>query len=180
MIWMLVRAIGIGLLFVSWLTRRMSGGMRATAGRMSFRQTKARVLESDTGSRFKDVAGVDEAAEELKEIVEFPKMPSKFRRLGGASPKRRPAWSASGTGKERCSPARWLGEAGVPFFSASPAPSSWRCFVRRRGGPVRDPVATRPAAKSPRDSIFIDELDAIGKSSNAGMFGGHDEREQVR
>src|SRR3989454_679344 len=85
MIWMLIVPIGIGLLFVSWLTRRMSGGMPGgPPGVMSFGKTKARVyMESNTGVTFKDVAGVDEAADELKEIVEFLKMPSKFRRLGG-------------------------------------------------------------------------------------------------
>ena len=84
MIWMLIVPIGIGLLFVSWLTRRMSGGMPGgPPGVMSFGKTKARVyMESNTGVTFKDVAGVDEAADELKEIVEFLKNPGRFTRVG--------------------------------------------------------------------------------------------------
>src|SRR5256886_577021 len=120
MIWMLIVPIGIGLLFVSWLTRRMSGGMPGgTPGVMSFGKTKARVyMESNTGVTFKDVAGVDEAADELKEIVEFLKMPSKFRRLGGRIPKGVLLVGPPGTGKTLLARAV-AGEAGVPFFSLS-------------------------------------------------------------
>src|SRR6266403_3269392 len=115
MIWMLVVPIGIGLLFVSWLTRRMSGGMPGgPPGVMSFGKTKARVyMESNTGVTFKDVAGVDEAADELKEIVEFLKMPSKFRRLGGRIPKGVLLVGPPGTGKTLLARAV-AGEAGVP------------------------------------------------------------------
>src|SRR5207237_758339 len=142
MIWMLVVPIGIGLLFVSWLARRMGGGMPGgPPGVMSFGKTKARVyMESNTGVTFKDVAGVDEAADELKEIVEFLKLPAKFRRLGGRIPT---GGRLVGVGAAR----------------------------------VRD-LFQQAAAKAPA-IIFIDELNAIGKSRNAGMFGGHDEREQT-
>ena len=177
MIWMLVLPIGIGLLFVSWLTRRMSGGMPGgPPGVMSFGKTKARVyMESNTGVTFKDVAGVDEAAEELKEIVEFLKMPSKFRRLGGRIPKGVLLVGPPGTGKTLLARAV-AGEAGVPFFSLSGS-EFVEMFVGVGAARVRD-LFQQAAAKAPA-IIFIDELDAIGKSRNAGMFGGHDEREQT-
>src|SRR5205823_559598 len=120
MSWMLIVPIGMGLLFVSWLTRRMSGGMGGgPPGVMSFGKTKARVyMESNTGVTFKDVAGVDEAADELKEIVEFLRMPAKFRRLGGRIPKGVLLVGPPGTGKTLLARAV-AGEAGVPFFSLS-------------------------------------------------------------
>src|SRR5947207_3342244 len=120
MVWMLIVPIGIGLLFVSWLTRRMSGGMGSgPPGVMSFGKTKARIyMESNTGVTFKDVAGVDEAADELKEIVEFLKMPAKFRRLGGRIPKGVLLVGPPGTGKTLLARAV-ASEAGVPFFSLS-------------------------------------------------------------
>src|SRR5438067_7825552 len=177
MIWMLIVPIGIGLLFVSWLTRRMSGGMPGgPPGVMSFGKTKARVyMESNTGVTFKDVAGVDEAADELKEIVEFLKMPSKFRRLGGRIPKGVLLVGPPGTGKTLLARAV-AGEAGVPFFSLSGS-EFVEMFVGVGAARVRD-LFQQAAAKAPA-IIFIDELDAIGKSRNAGVFGGHDEREQT-
>ncbi|HYY52155.1 MAG TPA: ATP-dependent zinc metalloprotease FtsH, partial [Myxococcales bacterium] len=177
MIWMLIVPIGIGLLFVSWLTRRMSGGMPGgPPGVMSFGKTKARVyMESNTGVTFKDVAGVDEAADELKEIVDFLKMPSKFRRLGGRIPKGVLLVGPPGTGKTLLARAV-AGEAGVPFFSLSGS-EFVEMFVGVGAARVRD-LFQQAAAKAPA-IIFIDELDAIGKSRNAGVFGGHDEREQT-
>ncbi|HET7787058.1 MAG TPA: ATP-dependent zinc metalloprotease FtsH, partial [Myxococcales bacterium] len=177
MIWMLVVPIGIGLLFVSWLTRRMSGGMPGgPPGVMSFGKTKARVyMESNTGVTFKDVAGVEEAADELKEIVEFLKTPAKFRRLGGRIPKGVLLVGPPGTGKTLLARAV-AGEAGVPFFSLSGS-EFVEMFVGVGAARVRD-LFQQAAAKAPA-IIFIDELDAIGKSRNAGMFGGHDEREQT-
>ena len=177
MIWMLIVPIGIGLLFVSWLTRRMSGGMPGgPPGVMSFGKTKARVyMESNTGVTFKDVAGVDEAADELKEIVEFLKMPAKFRRLGGRIPKGVLLVGPPGTGKTLLGRAV-AGEAGVPFFSLSGS-EFVEMFVGVGAARLRD-LFQQAAAKAPA-IIFIDELDAIGKSRNAGVFGGHDEREQT-
>src|SRR5438874_2882692 len=177
MIWMLAVPIGIGLLFVSWLTRRMSGGMPGgPPGVMSFGKTKARVyMESNTGVTFKDVAGVEEAADELKEIVEFLKLPGKFRRLGGRIPKGVLLVGPPGTGKTLLARAV-AGEAGVPFFSLSGS-EFVEMFVGVGAARVRD-LFQQAAAKAPA-IIFIDELDAIGKSRNAGMFGGHDEREQT-
>src|SRR5258708_5515091 len=177
MIWMLAVPIGIGLLFVSWLTRRMGGGMPGgPPGVMSFGKTKARIyMESNTGVTFKDVAGVDEAADELKEIVEFLKTPGKFRRLGGRIPKGVLLVGPPGTGKTLLAPAA-AGEADPPFFSLSGS-EFVEMFVGVGAARVRD-LFQQAAAKAPA-IIFIDELDAIGKSRNAGMFGGHDEREQT-
>src|SRR4051812_43987306 len=177
MIWMLIVPIGIGLLFVSWLTRRMSGGMPGgPPGVMSFGKTKARIyMEAQTGVSFKDVAGIDEAVDELKEIVEFLKTPNKFRRLGGRIPKGVLLVGPPGTGKTLLARAV-AGEAGVPFFSLSGS-EFVEMFVGVGAARVRD-LFQQAAAKAPA-IIFIDELDAIGKSRNAGMFGGHDEREQT-
>src|SRR5256714_14203817 len=145
MIWMLIVPIGIGLLFVSWLTRRMSGGMPGgPPGVMSFGKTKARVyMESNTGVTFKDVAGVDEAADELKEIVEFLKMPSKFRRLGGRIPKGVLLVGPPGTGKTLLARAV-AGEAGVPVIWPSRSPVVG-VFVRGGAAPARGPVPKGPA-----------------------------------
>src|SRR5258706_3013430 len=177
MVWMLVVPVGIGLIFVSWLTRRMSGGMPGgPPGVMSFGKTKARVyMESNTGVTFKDAAGIDEAVEELKEIVEFLKTPAKFRRLGGRIPKGVLLVGPPGTGKTLLARAV-AGEAGVPFFSLSGS-EFVEMFVGVGAARVRD-LFQQAASKAP-SIIFIDELDAIGKSRNAGVFGGHDEREQT-
>src|SRR5437764_3835330 len=177
MIWMLIVPIGIGLLFVSWLTRRMSGGMPGgPPGVMSFGKTKARVyMESNTGVTFKDVAGVDEAADELKEIVEFLKLPGKFRRLGGRIPKGVLLVGPPGTGKTLLARAV-AGEAGVPFFSLSGS-EFVEMFVGVGAARVRSLFA-QAHAKSPC-LIFIDELDALGKARGAGGPGNHDERDQT-
>ncbi len=177
MIWMLAVPIGLGLLFVSWLTRRMSGGIPGgPPGVMSFGKTKARIyMEATTGVTFKDVAGIDEAVDELKEIVEFLKTPAKFRRLGGRIPKGVLLLGPPGTGKTLLARAV-AGEAGVPFFSLSGS-EFVEMFVGVGAARVRD-LFQQAASKAPA-IIFIDELDAIGKSRNAGVFGGHDEREQT-
>src|SRR4030081_957069 len=151
----------------------MPGGPR---GVMSFGKTKARIyMEATTGVTFKDVAGIDEAVDELKEIVEFLKTPAKFRRLGGRIPKGVLLVGPPGTGKTLLARAV-AGEAGVPFFSLSGS-EFVEMFVGVGAARVRD-LFQQAAAKAPA-IIFIDELDAIGKSRNAGMFGGHDEREQT-
>src|SRR3954466_570232 len=177
MIWMLVVPIGIGLLFVSWLTRRMSGGISGgPPGVMSFGKTKARVyMESNTGVTFKDVAGVDEAADELKEIVEFLKTPAKFRRLGGRIPKGLLLVGPPGTGKTLLARAV-AGEAGVPFFSLSGS-DFVEMFVGVGASRVRD--LFEQAKQNSPCIIFMDEIDAVGRHRGAGMGGGHDEREQT-
>jgi cell division protease FtsH len=132
-------------------------------------------MEATTGVTFKDVAGIDEAVDELKEIVDFLKTPAKFRRLGGRIPKGVLLVGPPGTGKTLLARAV-AGEAGVPFFSLSGS-EFVEMFVGVGAARVRD-LFQQAASKAP-SIIFIDELDAIGKSRNAGVFGGHDEREQT-
>src|SRR5260370_3680598 len=177
MIWMLIVPVGLGLLVVSWLARRMSGGMPGgPPGVMSFGKTKARVyMESNTGVTFQDVAGVDEAADELKEIVEFLKMPAKFRRLGGRIPKGALLVGPPGTGKTLLAGAV-AGEAGVPFFSISGS-EFIQMFVGVGASRVRDMFKT--AKENSPCILFIDEIDAVGRMRGAGVGGGSDEREQT-
>ncbi len=167
------------LIFVFWsyLFRRTSMSMgQGPPGVMSFGKSRARVyLEQHTGITFADVAGVEEAADELKEIVEFLKTPEKFRRLGGRIPKGVLLVGPPGTGKTLLARAV-AGEANVPFFSLSGS-EFVEMFVGVGAARVRDLFA-QAAAKAPC-IIFIDELDAIGKARNAGVVSGHDEREQT-
>ena len=176
-LWLLLLPLGIGFLFWSFMARRMAGGMgQGPQSVMSFGKTRARVqAEADTGVGFKDVAGVDEAVDELREIVDFLKTPEKFRKLGGRIPKGVLLVGPPGTGKTLLARAV-AGEAGVPFFSLSGS-EFVEMFVGVGAARVRDLFA-QATAKAPC-IIFIDELDAIGKSRNSGMAGGHDEREQT-
>ncbi|WP_235216792.1 ATP-dependent zinc metalloprotease FtsH [Archangium violaceum] len=175
LIWLLPLAFA----FVLWsfMMRRMAGGIgQGPQSVMSFGKTRAKVqAEADTGVGFNDVAGVDEAVDELREIVEFLKTPEKFRRLGGRIPKGVLLVGPPGTGKTLLARAV-AGEAGVPFFSLSGS-EFVEMFVGVGAARVRDLFA-QATAKAPC-IIFIDELDAIGKSRNAGVAGGHDEREQT-
>jgi cell division protease FtsH len=175
LIWLV--PLGLAFLFWSFMMRRMAGGMgQGPQSVMSFGKTRAKVqAEADTGVGFKDVAGVDEAVDELREIVEFLKTPEKFRRLGGRIPKGVLLVGPPGTGKTLLARAV-AGEAGVPFFSLSGS-EFVEMFVGVGAARVRDLFA-QATAKAPC-IIFIDELDAIGKSRNAGVAGGHDEREQT-
>ncbi|MCI0670104.1 MAG: ATP-dependent zinc metalloprotease FtsH [Myxococcaceae bacterium] len=176
LIW--VMPLALIFLFWSFVMRRMAGGGLGQGPQsvMSFGKSRAKIQhESDTGVGFKDVAGVDEAVEELKEIVEFLKTPEKFRRLGGRIPKGVLLVGPPGTGKTLLARAV-AGEAGVPFFSLSGS-EFVEMFVGVGAARVRDLFA-QATAKAPC-IIFIDELDAIGKSRNAGIAGGHDEREQT-
>ncbi len=177
LLWIWLVPIGLALLFWSVLMRRMAGGIgQGPQGVMSFGKTRAKIhAESDTGVGFKDVAGIEEAVDELKEIVEFLKTPEKFRRLGGRIPKGVLLVGPPGTGKTLLARAV-AGEAGVPFFSLSGS-EFVEMFVGVGAARVRDLFA-QAQAKAPC-IIFIDELDAIGKSRNAGVMGGHDEREQT-
>ncbi|WP_224361072.1 ATP-dependent zinc metalloprotease FtsH [Hyalangium versicolor] len=176
-LWIWLIPMGLVLLFWSFMMRRVTGGMgQGPQSVMSFGKTRAKVqAEADTGVGFKDVAGVDEAVDELREIVEFLKTPEKFRRLGGRIPKGVLLVGPPGTGKTLLARAV-AGEAGVPFFSLSGS-EFVEMFVGVGAARVRDLFA-QAAAKAPC-IIFIDELDAIGKSRNAGIAGGHDEREQT-
>ena len=177
MIWAWLIPIGLAVVFWSFLMRRLAGGIgQGPQGVMAFGKTRAKIhAESDTGVGFNDVAGIDEAVDELKEIVEFLKTPEKFRRLGGRIPKGVLLVGPPGTGKTLLARAV-AGEAGVPFFSLSGS-EFVEMFVGVGAARVRDLFA-QAQTKAPC-IIFIDELDAIGKSRNSGVMGGHDEREQT-
>jgi cell division protease FtsH len=175
--WVWIAPIALGLLFWGWVMRRMTGQIgQGPPGVMSFGKSKARIhMEPDTGVSFKDAAGIDEAVEELEEIVEFLKTPEKYRRLGGRIPKGVLLVGPPGTGKTLLARAT-AGEAGVPFFSLSGS-EFVEMFVGVGAARVRD-LFQQATAKAPC-IVFIDELDALGKSRNAGIMGGHDEREQT-
>ncbi len=165
------------LLFV-WLMRRAASGGGA-GGLMGFGRSRARRVEaSDQHVTFADVAGIDEAKEELTEIVDFLKNPDKYVRLGGKIPRGVLLSGAPGTGKTLLARAV-AGEAGVPFFQMS-ASEFVEMIVGVGASRVRDLFAQAKAAAPA--IIFIDELDAIGRSrasSAANISGGHDEREQT-
>jgi cell division protease FtsH len=177
MLWVWLVPIAAVLLISAWMIRRLGaqvGGQGPPV--MSFGKTKARMhMEPETGVTFKDVAGCEEAVDELDEIVQFLKTPEKYRRLGGRIPKGVLLVGPPGTGKTLLARAV-AGEAGVPFFSLSGS-EFVEMFVGVGAARVRD-LFQSAAAKAPA-IIFIDELDAIGKSRNSGMPGGHDEREQT-
>ncbi len=175
--WIWIAPVALGLLFWAWMMRRMSGQMgQGPPGVMAFGKSRARVhMEPDTGVTFEDAAGIDEAVEELQEIVEFLKTPEKYRRLGGRIPKGVLLVGPPGTGKTLLARAT-AGEAGVPFFSLSGS-EFVEMFVGVGAARVRDLFA-QAQQKAPC-IVFIDELDALGKSRNSGIMGGHDEREQT-
>ncbi|RWH82157.1 MAG: ATP-dependent metallopeptidase FtsH/Yme1/Tma family protein [Mesorhizobium sp.] len=156
------------------LMRRMGGGV---GGLMQIGRSKARVyVEANTGVRFDDVAGVDEAKAELQEIVDFLRSPQEYGRLGGRMPKGVLLVGPPGTGKTLLAKAV-AGEAKVPFFSISGS-EFVEMFVGIGAARVRD-LFEQARAKAPA-IIFIDELDALGRARGAGpMMGGHDEKEQT-
>ncbi len=176
LIWLVPLMLLLVLLMVVF--RRMTGAMKqGPPGLMSFGKSKARVhMESDTGVAFQDVAGIDEAVEELQEIVEFLKTPEKYRRLGGKIPKGVLLMGPPGTGKTLLARAV-AGEANVPFFSLSGS-EFVEMFVGVGAARVRD-LFEKAQEKAPC-IIFIDELDALAKKRDSGgLMGGHDEREQT-
>ncbi|RAK59215.1 cell division protein FtsH [Phenylobacterium hankyongense] len=161
--------IGVWIFFM----RQMQGGAR---GAMGFGKSKARMLtENKNRVTFDDVAGVDEAKEELTEIVEFLKDPQKFQRLGGKIPKGALMVGPPGTGKTLLGRAV-AGEAGVPFFYISGS-DFVEMFVGVGASRVRDMF--EQAKKNAPCIIFIDEIDAVGRHRGAGLGGGNDEREQT-
>ena len=165
----------VGLIIVFWLfiMNRMQGGAR---GAMGFGKSKAKLLTEHKGRKtFEDVAGVDEAKEELSEVVEFLKDPGKFQRLGGKIPKGALLVGPPGTGKTLLARAV-AGEAGVPFFSISGS-DFVEMFVGVGASRVRDMF--EQAKKNAPCIIFIDEIDAVGRHRGAGVGGGNDEREQT-
>lgn len=166
--------IPIGIFFLIWryAMKRMGPGM----GVMSFSKSKAKLFaENGTKVSFADVAGIDEAKEELQEVVEFLKNPGKFQRLGGRIPKGVLLVGAPGTGKTLLAKAV-AGEAHVPFFSISGS-EFVEMFVGVGAARVRD-LFSQATGHAPC-IIFIDELDALGKARGMNIMGGHDEREQT-
>ena len=157
-----------------FMMRQMQGGGRG--GAMRFGKSRARLLTAKHGRvTCDDVAGVDEAKEELQEIVEFLKDPSKFQRLGGKIPKGALLVGPPGTGKTLIARAV-AGEANVPFFTISGS-DFVEMFVGVGASRVRDMF--EQAKRSAPCIIFIDEIDAVGRSRGAGLGGGNDEREQT-
>ena len=165
------------LLVALWIffMRQMQGGMGGR-GAMSFGKSKARMLtEEQNKTTFDDVAGVEEAKEEVRELVDFLRDPGKFQKLGGRVPKGVLLTGNPGTGKTLLAKAI-AGEAKVPFFSISGS-DFVEMFVGVGASRVRDMF--EQAKKHAPCIIFIDEIDAVGRQRGAGLGGGHDEREQT-
>ena len=163
--------IGVWLFFM----RQMQGGSGGK-GAMSFGKSKAKMMTEDQNKvTFADVAGVEEAKEEVEELVDFLKDPSKFQKLGGKIPKGVLMVGSPGTGKTLLARAI-AGEAKVPFFTISGS-DFVEMFVGVGASRVRDMFAQ--ATKHAPCIIFIDEIDAVGRHRGAGVGGGHDEREQT-
>ena len=162
--------IGIWIFFMN----RMQGGGKG--GAMGFGKSKAKLLTEKQGRvTFDDVAGIDEAKEELEEIVEFLRNPQKFSRLGGKIPKGALLVGPPGTGKTLLARAI-AGEAGVPFFTISGS-DFVEMFVGVGASRVRDMF--EQAKKNAPCIVFIDEIDAVGRARGVGVGGGNDEREQT-
>ncbi|MDQ3732254.1 MAG: ATP-dependent metallopeptidase FtsH/Yme1/Tma family protein, partial [Pseudomonadota bacterium] len=163
--------IGVWIFFM----RQMQGG-GGGRGAMSFGKSKARLMgEDQVKLNFSDVAGVEEAKEEVVELVEFLRDPGKFQKLGGKIPRGVLMVGSPGTGKTLLAKAI-AGEAKVPFFSISGS-DFVEMFVGVGASRVRDMFAQ--AKKHAPCIIFIDEIDAVGRQRGAGLGGGHDEREQT-
>ncbi len=171
LVWWLPMLLLVGIFFL-FMRQLQSGGGKA----MSFGKSKAKLL-SDHQNRvtFKDVAGVEEAKDEVEEIIAFLKDPKKFTRLGGRIPKGVLMMGPPGTGKTLLARAI-AGEAGVPFFSSSGS-DFVEMFVGVGASRVRD--LFEQGKKNAPCIIFIDEIDAVGRHRGAGLGGGHDEREQT-
>jgi len=164
------------LIGVIFYTMRSAGGAMGGKNPMSFGKSKARLITKDESNvTFDDVAGVDEAKEEVKELVDFLSDPSKFTRVGGKIPKGVLMVGPPGTGKTLLAKAV-AGEADVPFFFISGS-DFVEMFVGVGASRVRDMF--EQAKKNAPCIIFIDEIDAVGRQRGAGLGGGHDEREQT-
>jgi cell division protease FtsH len=156
--------------------RQMQGGLSGKSGPMSFGRSKAKLLEGGkVKTNFTDVAGIEEAKEEVQEIVDFLQDPSKFQKLGGKIPTGILMVGSPGTGKTLLSRAI-AGEAQVPFFTISGS-DFVEMFVGVGASRVRDMF--EQAKKHAPCIVFIDEIDAVGRHRGAGLGGGHDEREQT-
>jgi cell division protease FtsH len=165
--------VGMMVFFVWWMLRQSQSGNNQA---MSFGRSRARLVAGDKPSiTFMDVAGVDEAKQELGEIVEFLKYPDKFTAVGARIPKGVLLVGPPGTGKTLLAKAV-AGEAGVPFFSISGS-EFVEMFVGVGASRVRD--LFDQAKKNSPCIVFVDEIDAVGRQRGAGLGGGHDEREQT-
>jgi cell division protease FtsH len=163
-------------LFFFFMRQMQGGGAGGKGGPMSFGKSKAKLLgEDQIKITFADVAGVDEAKEDVQELVEFLREPDKFQRLGGKIPRGILMVGQPGTGKTLLAKAI-AGEAKVPFFSISGS-DFVEMFVGVGASRVRDMF--EQAKKQAPCIIFIDEIDAVGRHRGAGLGGGHDEREQT-
>jgi cell division protease FtsH len=164
------------IVFWYWMFRQQMGGGRGGSGPFSFGRSRAKLLmDGQVKITFNDVAGCDEAKEDVKELVDFLRDPKKFSKLGGRVPRGVLLMGAPGTGKTLLAKAV-AGEASVPFFSISGS-DFVEMFVGVGASRVRDMFDQ--AKKQAPCIIFIDELDAVGRHRGAGLSGGHDEREQT-
>ena len=162
--------------FWFFMIRRMQGGAGGMGGIFKFGKSRASLWTSDQPRvTFKDVAGCEEAKEELKEVIDFLKNPKRFQKLGAKVPKGALLVGRPGTGKTLLARAV-AGEASVPFYSLSGA-DFVEMFVGVGASRVRD--LFEQAKKTEPSIIFIDEMDAVGRHRGAGIGGGHDEREQT-
>ncbi len=169
--WVIPVALFVGVWF--FLIKRMQGQQ---PGFMTIGKNKAKIyMENEVGVRFGDVAGVDEAKQELTEVIDFLRQPGRFTAVGGKMPRGILLVGPPGTGKTLLAKAV-AGESGVPFFSMSGS-EFVEMFVGLGAARVRD-LFTQAKSKAPC-IIFIDELDALGKARGIGGIGGHDEREQT-
>jgi len=158
-------------IWVFFMRQMQAGGGKA----LSFGKSRAKLLKEDNKTTFKDVAGVDEAKEELQEVIEFLKEPQKFQKLGGKIPKGVLLMGPPGSGKTLLARAI-AGEASVPFFALSGS-DFVEMFVGVGASRVRD--LFDQGKKHAPCIIFVDEIDAVGRHRGAGLGGGHDEREQT-
>jgi cell division protease FtsH len=174
---LLVNALPLLLFIGVWIyMARQMNGMGGRGGPMGFGKSKAKLMTETEGRKtFEDVAGVDEAKEDLQEIVEFLREPQKFQRLGGRIPRGVLLVGPPGTGKTLLARAI-AGEAGVPFFSISGS-DFVEMFVGVGASRIRDMF--EQAKKNAPCIIFVDEIDAVGRHRGAGLGGGNDEREQT-
>ena len=175
---LLINSFPVILLIAVWIyfMRQMQGGIGGGSGAMTFGKSRARLLgENQADVTFADVGGVEEAKEEVFEIVEFLKDPGKYQILGGKIPKGVLMIGSTGTGKTLLARAI-AGEAQVPFFTISGS-DFVEMFVGVGASRVRDMF--EQAKKRSPCIIFIDEIDAVGRKRGAGLGGGHDEREQT-